>query len=181
MSFTMLLLSPDADPSWPEKISRAVPGAVAKAYADPKDALADIETADAAYGTVPPELFARAKRLRWICASRAGLGGAYFYDALVKSDVVVTGMHGSYNEHLSTPRSRFCSPLPGGSSTAGYGGSRLIAARCIDQKAFPKSAGLLRQQLHDPVDEFFGGVDRRTGAVERYVDIGPPARNRQST
>jgi len=73
MSFTILLLSPDADPSWPEKISRAVPGAVAKAYPDPQDALADIETADAAYGTVPPELFARAKKLRWICASRAVL------------------------------------------------------------------------------------------------------------
>jgi phosphoglycerate dehydrogenase-like enzyme len=102
MSFMILLLAPDADRSWPEKISQAVPGAVAKIYADPKDALADIETADAAYGTVPPELFARAKKLRWICASRAGLGGAYFYDALVKSDVVVTGMHGSYNEHLST-------------------------------------------------------------------------------
>jgi len=102
MSFTILLLSADADPSWPEKISRAVPGAVAKIYTDPTDALDDIETADAAYGTVPPELFARAKRLRWICASRAGLGAAYFYDALVKSDVVVTGMHGSYNEHLST-------------------------------------------------------------------------------
>jgi phosphoglycerate dehydrogenase-like enzyme len=102
MSFMILLLSPDADPSWPEKIRQAVPGAVAKIYADPNDALADIETADAAYGSVPPQLFARAKRLRWICASRAGLGGAYFYDALVQSDVVVTGMHGSYNEHLST-------------------------------------------------------------------------------
>jgi phosphoglycerate dehydrogenase-like enzyme len=102
MSFTILLLSPDADPSWPEKIRGAVPGAVAKIYADPSDALADIETAEAAYGTVPPELFARAKKLRWICASRAGLGGAYFHDALVNSDVVVTGMHGSYNEHLST-------------------------------------------------------------------------------
>jgi phosphoglycerate dehydrogenase-like enzyme len=102
MSFTILLLSPEADPSWPEKIRQAVPGAIATIFADPKDALVDIETADAAYGTVPPELFARAKKLRWICASRAGLGGAYFYDALVKSDVVVTGMHGSYNEHLST-------------------------------------------------------------------------------
>jgi phosphoglycerate dehydrogenase-like enzyme len=104
MSFTILLLSPDADPSWPEKISRAVPGAVVKAYGAPEDALADIETADAAYGTVPPELFARAKKLRWICASRAGLGGAWFYDALVKSDVVVTGMHGSYNEHFVARR-----------------------------------------------------------------------------
>src|SRR5215472_15559876 len=102
MSFTMLLLSPDADPSWPAKIRQAVPGARAKICADPKDALADIESADAVFGAVPPELFARAKKLRWICANRAGLGGAYFYDALVKSDVVVTGMHGSYNEHLST-------------------------------------------------------------------------------
>jgi phosphoglycerate dehydrogenase-like enzyme len=76
MSFTILLLSPDADPSWPEKISRAVPGAVAKAYAAPEDALADIETADAAYGTVPPELFARAKKLRWIVGqSSAGKFG----------------------------------------------------------------------------------------------------------
>ena len=102
MSFTMLLLTPDADSSWPEKIRQAVPGAVVKTFADPRDAMSDIETADAAYGTVPPELFARAKKLRWICASRAGLGGAWFYDALVNSDVVVTGMHGSYNDHLST-------------------------------------------------------------------------------
>lgn len=44
MSLTILRLSPNADPSWPEKISRAVPGAVAKIHADPKDALADIGT-----------------------------------------------------------------------------------------------------------------------------------------
>jgi hypothetical protein len=50
---------------------RAVPGAVAKAYADPKDPLVDIETADAACGTVPPELVARAEKLRWICTSHA--------------------------------------------------------------------------------------------------------------
>ena len=42
MSFTILLLSPDADPSWPEKIKQAVPGAIAKAFADPKDALAEM-------------------------------------------------------------------------------------------------------------------------------------------
>lgn len=52
MSFTICCRR-NADPSWPEKIGRTVPGAVAQAYADPKDALADIETADVAYGTVP--------------------------------------------------------------------------------------------------------------------------------
>jgi hypothetical protein len=40
-------------------------------------------------------------------------------------------------------------------------------------KAFPKSPRLLCQQLRDPVDELFGGVDRRAGAVERYIGIGP--------
>src|SRR5882724_10829041 len=101
MSFKILLLPPDVDASWPEKIRQAVPGAVVKAFEDPQDARIDIEDADAAYGTVPPELFARAKQLRWICAARASLGGAWFYDALVKSDVVVTNMRGSYNEHLA--------------------------------------------------------------------------------
>jgi phosphoglycerate dehydrogenase-like enzyme len=78
-----------------------VPGVVVKAFADPKDAADDIVDADAAYGTVPPELLARATKLRWICAARAGLGGAWFYDALAKSDVIVTNMRGSYNEHLA--------------------------------------------------------------------------------
>ncbi len=53
MSFKILLLPPDVDASWPEKIRQAVPGAVVKAFGDPKDALADIADADAAYGTVP--------------------------------------------------------------------------------------------------------------------------------
>src|SRR5919106_690016 len=101
MSFKILLLPPDVDASWPEKIRQAVPGAVAKAFRDPTEAFSDIEDADAAYGTVPPELFARAKKLRWICAARAGLGGDWFYEALVQSTVVVTNMRGSYNEHLS--------------------------------------------------------------------------------
>src|SRR5215469_7134149 len=100
MSFKILLLAPDVDPSWPKKIRRAVPGVVVKIFIDPKDAAEDIVDADAAYGTVPPELLARATKLRWICAARAGLGGAWFYDELVKGDVVVTNMRGSYNEHL---------------------------------------------------------------------------------
>ena len=48
MSFKILLLAPDVDPSWPEKIRRAVPGVVVKNFVDPKDAVADIVDADAA-------------------------------------------------------------------------------------------------------------------------------------
>jgi hypothetical protein len=59
MSFTMLLLSPDADPSWPANTRQAVPGALAKICADPKDTLADIESTHAVFGAAPPEQFAR--------------------------------------------------------------------------------------------------------------------------
>jgi hypothetical protein len=95
--------------SWPEKIGQAVPGAVPKAYADPKGRRRRRRDADAAYGTVPPELFARCEGTALdLCvqhrksASRIGLGGAWFLGALVNSDVVVTGMHDRCNEHLST-------------------------------------------------------------------------------
>jgi phosphoglycerate dehydrogenase-like enzyme len=101
MSFKILLFPPDVDESWPAKIRQVAPGAVVKLFRDPAEAVADIEDADAAYGTVPAELFARARKLRWICAARAGLGGNWFYEALVKSPVVVTNMRGSYNEHLA--------------------------------------------------------------------------------
>jgi phosphoglycerate dehydrogenase-like enzyme len=78
MSFKIVLLGPDVDESWPDRIRQAVPDTAAKTFRDAKDALAEIEDADAAYGTVPPDLLARAKKLRWICASRAGLGGEWF-------------------------------------------------------------------------------------------------------
>jgi phosphoglycerate dehydrogenase-like enzyme len=95
--FKLVLMPPEYEPDWPQAIARAVPECVVATYAGESD-LAD---ADAVFGTLPPELFAQAPRLRWIAAARAGLGQRWFYDALVESDVVVTGMHGAYNETLS--------------------------------------------------------------------------------
>ena len=101
MTFKLVLLPPEYEPDWPARIREAVPDCQVVAAASLEDAARELADADAAFGTVPPELFARAKRLRWIAAARAGLGRAWFYDAVVRSDVVVTGMHGAYNEHLS--------------------------------------------------------------------------------
>src|SRR5439155_1365115 len=42
MSFKIVLLAPDVDESWPQKIRQAVPGAAAKAFRDPNDALVDV-------------------------------------------------------------------------------------------------------------------------------------------
>ena len=101
MSFKMVLLPPYAEEAWEEEIRQAVPNCDVTYFPEPAQAMKAIEDADVAYGTVPPELFARAKKLRWIAGPRAGLGADWFYDALVNSDVVVTNASGVYNDHLS--------------------------------------------------------------------------------
>lgn len=100
MSLKMILLPPGYHPDWPERIRTAVPGAEVKAIADPKDAFRDIKDADCAYGDVPAELFACAKRLRWIQCYAAGPDPSFYHEALVKSDVVVTNFRGIYNDHV---------------------------------------------------------------------------------
>lgn len=98
----MILLPPYAEPDWPELIRQAVPGSEVLAFDHPEAAADAIVEADAAYGTVPPELFARAQRLRWIAAPLAGLGPDWFHPDLIASNVMVTNMRGIYNEHLAS-------------------------------------------------------------------------------
>lgn len=100
MTFKILLL-PDANEEWADLVREAVPGVDVQVFGDAAAAIEEIEDADAVYGTVPPELLRRAEKLRWIAASRAGLGGRWFYPELVESDVIVTNVRGIYNEHLS--------------------------------------------------------------------------------
>ena len=101
MSFKLVLLGPFAAEDWPSRIASAVPGMEVVAPKGESEAIAEIETADAAYGTVSAEMLARAKRLSWIAAPLAGLGGTWFYRELVESNVIVTNMRAIYNEHLA--------------------------------------------------------------------------------
>ena len=101
MSFRMVLLPPNIGENWPSKIRATVPGIHVESFENPLDAIDAIVEADAAYGTVPRELLVKAKRLRWIAAPLAGLGGGWFYDELVKSSIVVTNLRGIYNESLA--------------------------------------------------------------------------------
>jgi hypothetical protein len=67
MSFTILPLGPDVDPSWPRKIMQAVPGVVAKAFTNANDAAVDLEIAEAVSALCPPSC----SRARGICAGSA--------------------------------------------------------------------------------------------------------------
>lgn len=102
MSFKLVLLPPGVQPHWQEAIAEAVPGAEVVVCSRPEDAAEAIVDADAAYGTLPPDLLRRADRLRWLQAPAAGPPAGWYYPELVAHPVVVTNFRGIYNDHLAT-------------------------------------------------------------------------------
>lgn len=99
--FKFVMLPPNLLPHWPDAVAAAVPECDVHAFESAEEAHDAIVDADAAYGTIGPELLTRASKLRWICAPQAGLGGKWFYPELVDSEVVVTNTRGIFNDHLS--------------------------------------------------------------------------------
>ncbi len=97
----MAIFPPHIQEDWKQKIENELPGADVKVFRNPTEAGSYIEDANCAYGFVPPELFSRAKKLKWIQCYAAGPDPSFWYDALVNSDVVVTNFRGVYNDHVS--------------------------------------------------------------------------------
>ncbi len=97
----MALLPPDVMEGWDDQIREAVPGAEVRTFASPDEVGDYMDDATCAYGFVPPELFRRAKKLKWIQCYAAGPARSFWYDELVQSDVVVTNFRGIFNEHVA--------------------------------------------------------------------------------
>ena len=100
MAFTFVFLPPQSETTrdWAAHLRQSVPEAavvVAETVAEARDAIGD---ADAAFGTLPPELLAVAGRLRWLQAPAAAPPAGYYYPALVRHPVVVTNFRGIYND-----------------------------------------------------------------------------------
>ncbi len=68
---------------------------------DPDAAAAAIVTADAAFGTLPADLLAKARRLRWLQAPQAAPPAGYYYSELVSHPLTVTNFREIYNDHIS--------------------------------------------------------------------------------
>ena len=71
MPFKLVMVPPNTQPDWPEKIRAAVPDCNVQLFGSAEAAMEAIVDADAAYGNIVPELFRRAKKLRWIQAPAA--------------------------------------------------------------------------------------------------------------
>ncbi len=106
MGFKLLILHPGPQAGgqpvdeWPGLLRQAIPDIEVTVRYSPAEAKDDIETADAAFGDIVPELFERAKKLRWIACPQAGPTAGYYHQALIESEVVVTNTREIYNDHI---------------------------------------------------------------------------------
>ncbi|HBK08048.1 MAG TPA: D-2-hydroxyacid dehydrogenase [Acetobacteraceae bacterium] len=102
-AFTFLMLPPQTalTRQWAARLADSVPGMKLILAEDMETAAAAIVTADAAFGTLPAELLAKAQRLRWLQAPQAAPPAGYYYPQLVAHPLTVTNFREIYNDHIS--------------------------------------------------------------------------------
>jgi hypothetical protein len=107
MSYKLLLYRDESYPDshiadrYPAPLKEMLPDVEVVLARTRAEADLHIASADAVFGNLPPDLFARGKRLRWIQCPQAGPDPSFYHPALAKSDVVVTNMRGIFNDHIS--------------------------------------------------------------------------------
>lgn len=100
MSFKLVLLPPMDQEQWASAVREAAPETEVVICHSPEQAAAEIGTADAALGTVTPELLRQARQLRWLQAPAAGPPAGWYYPELVAHPVTVTNFREIFNDHL---------------------------------------------------------------------------------
>ena len=102
MPFTFLMLPPQTDTTrdWARRLGAEV-GEARVVVAETEEAASEaIGEADSAYGVLPPDLLARARRLRWLQSPQAAPPAGYYYRELIAHPLVVTNMREIYNDHI---------------------------------------------------------------------------------
>ncbi|HTU56716.1 MAG TPA: D-2-hydroxyacid dehydrogenase [Acetobacteraceae bacterium] len=102
MPFTFLMLPPQTEitRAWARDLAAAVPEARVVLAESEAEAAPVIAEAEAAYGTLPPHLLARAGKLRWLQAPQAAPPAGWYYPALIAHPVAVTNLREIYNDHI---------------------------------------------------------------------------------
>lgn len=102
MRFGLLILPPQSDRTRAlgRLIADAVPEAMVVTADTEADAKREIATADAAYGTLPPEILRKAQRLRWLQAPQAAPPAGYYHPELIAHPVMVTNLRGVFADRI---------------------------------------------------------------------------------
>ena len=103
MANKFVFLPPQSDlfAEWIPRLLDSAPGWDIATPATDEQALKELADADAAYGTMTPELIAAAPNLRWLQAPAAAPAAGYYFDELISHPTAVTNFREIYNDHIS--------------------------------------------------------------------------------
>ena len=101
MKFVFLPPQSDPVPEWLPRLRAEAPETAFVAPETDADALRELADADAAFGTMTPELVAAAGKLRWLQAPAAAPPAGFYFPELIAHPALVTNFREIYNDHLS--------------------------------------------------------------------------------
>src|SRR5580700_10784771 len=102
MPTTLLMLPPQSDKTreWGRRIAADCPELEVIVAETREGAEQAMPLAEAAFGTIPPELLAKAQKLRWLQAPQAAPPAGYYYPELIRHPVAITNFREIYNDHI---------------------------------------------------------------------------------
>lgn len=98
----LLMLPPQTTHTreWGVRLRKDIPQISVVVAENDAEAAEAIGTADAAFGTLPPELLPKASRLKWLQAPHAAPPAGFYHPGLVAHPVAVTNFREIYNDHI---------------------------------------------------------------------------------
>jgi phosphoglycerate dehydrogenase-like enzyme len=99
--FVFLPPQHDAARLWSAALAREVPQLQVVVAENDDQARTEIADADAAFGTLTPDLVRAASQLKWLQAPAIAPPAGYYFAELVAHPVVVTNFRGIFNDHIA--------------------------------------------------------------------------------
>jgi phosphoglycerate dehydrogenase-like enzyme len=99
--FVFLPPQHDATRAWSAALARQVPQLHVVIAENDDQARNEIADADAAFGTLTPDLLRAASQLKWLQAPAIAPPAGYYFPELVAHPVVVTNFRGIFNDHIA--------------------------------------------------------------------------------
>ena len=100
-NFVFLPRQSDVSRDWARRLKQQVPELNIFVAENSEQAREALPQADAAFGTLPPDLLHAAQKLRWLQAPAIAPPAGYYYPELVEHPAVVTNFRGIFNEHIA--------------------------------------------------------------------------------
>src|SRR5437764_1256409 len=102
MPTEFLMLPPQSDKTreWGARLAAALPELKVVIAENHTQAAQVIARAEAAFGTIPPDLLRQAPQLRWLQAPQAAPRAGYYYPELIAHPVQITNFREIYNDHI---------------------------------------------------------------------------------